>query len=474
MIRTVMEKETLQIVRDGRLRLLGGLIVILAFAALAFGAQQTWESQEAREHARERASDQWESQGDKNPHVAAHYGTHVFAPTSVVTAIDPGVSAYLGRSIKMEAHKRNIATHASAEEGAKLSLLGGFSVASVLLELVPLLIIALGHGLWSSERESGTLRQLLSVGIKRETLFWGKICALGSVVLGLLLPAAVAVVAVLWVMGGGDATTLVRLLIMGLGYLVYFAIFGCLTLWASALSQSSRAALVIMVGLWGAVVLVVPRLASEVALVAKPLPSEAQLSRHIGKALEKGVDGKLERDVAVEAIISDLMAEQNLSNTGMLVQGSEIQGVELRAEAQWEDMIHDHFLEDLQSRIAAQEALVQGFGVVSPFVAMRSLSAGLAGTDYAHHRDFSQAAENWRKLLVGQLNKDFAENAGDDGWDYKAGAELWQKIPPFQYEMPSLALALKTHAMSLVILALWLILAIAMARRAASRVRVVG
>ena len=33
-----------------------------------------------------------------------------------------------------------------------------------------LLIIALGYGLWSRERESGTLRQLLSTAVDRRTL----------------------------------------------------------------------------------------------------------------------------------------------------------------------------------------------------------------------------------------------------------------------------------------------------------------
>lgn len=474
MLKVVLQKEIREMVRDGRLRLLGALVIILAAAALAFGAQQTWEAMEAREHASERASAQWESQGDKNPHVAAHYGTHVFAPTNVVTAIDPGVSPYLGRSIRMEAHKRNIAAHASAEEGSNLSLLGGFSVASVLLELVPLLIIALGHGLWSRERESGTLRQLLSIGIERQTLFWGKTLALGAVVGGLLVPAASSVVMSLWLMGGGDGPTFLRLFAMGIGYAVYFAIFGCLTLWASALSKSSRAALVMMVGLWGAVVLVVPRVASEVALTARPLPSEAALTRDIGVALEDGVDGKMGRDVAIESIISDLMAEQNLANTGMLVQGSEVQGVELRAEAQWEDMIHDHFIEDLEARIAGQEGLVRAFGVVSPFVAMRSLSAGFAGTDYAHHRHFGGAAEAWRKTLVTKLNEDFADNAGMDGWEYKAGEDLWKKIPPFSYEEPSIGLALRTHGLSILVLLGWLAVSIALARGAALRVRVAG
>ena len=86
LVRWVAHKEIKEIVRDGRLRLLGGLVIILAMAALAFGAQQTNRAQEAREQARERAAKQWADQGDKNPHVAAHYGTHVFAPTSVAVS----------------------------------------------------------------------------------------------------------------------------------------------------------------------------------------------------------------------------------------------------------------------------------------------------------------------------------------------------------------------------------------------------
>ena len=153
LLRAVILKEVREVVRDGRLRVLGGIVLILAIAALAFGVQQTTRAQHAREHARERATDQWQGQGEKNPHVAAHYGTHVFAPTSAATAIDPGVSAFMGRSVKLEAHRRNLASHSAAQDGGGLQRMGAFSVAMVLLQLVPLLIIALGYGLWSRERE---------------------------------------------------------------------------------------------------------------------------------------------------------------------------------------------------------------------------------------------------------------------------------------------------------------------------------
>ena len=105
----------------------------------------------------------------KNPHVAAHYGTHVFAPAAMTTAIDPGVSNFLGRSIKIEAHKRNLSAHSRAQDSGANNQLGAFSVATILLSLMPLLIIALGYGAWGRERERGTLRQLLSTVSVDET-----------------------------------------------------------------------------------------------------------------------------------------------------------------------------------------------------------------------------------------------------------------------------------------------------------------
>ena len=136
--------------------------------------------------------------------------------------------------------------------------MGAFSVSSVLLQLVPLLIIALGYGLWTREREGGTLRQLLSTGVDRGTLFWGKAIALGSILGLLMVPAALVIIVILWFLGGGDSGTFARLGLLGLGYTTYFAIFGALALAASAIARSSRGALVSMVALWGFFCLVAP------------------------------------------------------------------------------------------------------------------------------------------------------------------------------------------------------------------------
>ena len=136
MTMTVARKECTEIIRDGRLRLLAVLVLVLGVAALGFGARQTIEAQTERSEAMKRAKAQWEGQGEKNPHVAAHYGTYLFAPISVVSAIDPGVSAQLGRSIKMEAHKQNLPDHATAKDSGVSAQMGGFSVSMILLKLV--------------------------------------------------------------------------------------------------------------------------------------------------------------------------------------------------------------------------------------------------------------------------------------------------------------------------------------------------
>ena len=167
------------------------------------------------------------------------------------------------------------------------------------------------------------------------------------------------------------------------------------------------------------------------------------------------------------------MAEQGLSETGMMVDESYLSGIELQAEARWEDMVFDHHIGALEDAIAEQERLVAWVGFLSPYIAMRSLSAGLCGTDYAHHRHFTDYAETWRKELVASLNAAFAENAGAEGWEYKAGPELWKKAPAFAYVEPDAGFALRTHAQSIAALVVWLALAFGLALRSARRVRVV-
>ncbi|MDD9934965.1 MAG: DUF3526 domain-containing protein, partial [Myxococcales bacterium] len=253
---------------------------------------------------------------------------------------------------------------------------------------------------------------------------------------------------------------------------LYLATFGGLALFGSAIARPSRASLVGMIGLWGMFCLVVPRLGTEVAGFAVPLPSEAELSRAVAASLDNGIDGKTPRDAAVEELITKLMGDQNLVNAGMLMDEAELNGIELKAEARWEDMIHDHHVEAFQRRVTAQERAGAVVGLLSPYAAMRNLSAGLCGTDLAHHQHFAAYTERWRKGFVEYLNDAFARDSGAEGWDYRAGSDLWKKAPAFEYQEPGLGFVLSAHALSLGVLALWFVLALGLAVLSSRRVAV--
>lgn len=473
MVRTIAKKEFTELIRDGRLRLLGVLILALGITALGFGAQQTFEAQHERDAAVKRSKSQWEGQGDKNPHVAAHFGTYVFAPISVASAIDPGVTAQLGRSIKMEAHKQNLPDHATAKDVGASSQMGGFSVSMILLQLMPLLVIALGYGMWSKERERGTLRQILSTGVSRRALFFGKNIALLGTVGLLLVPTSIVVLIVLSFLGGLDAQVAWRLLALTIAYGFYFGVFGALTLTVSALTRTSQGALVTLVMIWGLFCLLMPRIAVESATNQEPLPSRGELMRSVKLSLEKGIDGKADREEAVDALVKDILAKQGFANAGFMMDPAIQSGAELRAEAQWEDLVFDHHIEQLHAAIQRQESHYARFAWLSPYLAMSVVSKALCGTDYAHHRDFSRAAERWRKRFIEMLNESFAKQAGAEGWNYKAGPELWSKAPPFMYRAPPIGFAASQVSLQLFALGGWLVACFVLAVVCTRRMKVV-
>ena len=196
--------------------------------------------------------------------------------------------------------------------GGLIADIGGGTGASF-RALAPLLVIALGFGLWSRERERRTLAQALSTGVEQRVLGAGKASALGAVIAGLLGPAALIIIGVLWALGGGDGDTVLRVGLLLLAYGAYFAVYGGLTLYTSAVARSSRAALVTLVGVWGLFTLVLPRAAGELAGVMSPLPSRAELARTIAHDLEKGVDGETDREATIEQWTQEMMAEKGIA-----------------------------------------------------------------------------------------------------------------------------------------------------------------
>ncbi len=473
-LRALVTKELLEIRRDGRSWVLGVAVLALLFVALAFSFAESRALRAEVAAATHQAEQDFLTQEDKNPHVAAHYGTYVFKPASALRFINPGVDAFVGSVVKLEAHRRGAVEGARAQDGTALSRLGRLSVAAVVELLLPLVIIGVGFSAFTGERERGTLRQLASMGVMPRTLLLGKLLAQAVAIFTLLLPAGLLVAwAGFTLAPPGETGSLVRLLLLVLLYTAHALTWMLLTLWASARVRSSRSALVLLLGLWVVSALVAPRLSASATTWLVKTPSAATLAAEVGHSLEQGLPGGEPKDDRVGSLSEQLLEQYGFAGAETLMDASLLSGIELMAEARFENEVIDHHFGAFEARTLRQEQAGQALGALSPILSVRSVAMALAGTDAAHHRHFSARAEQHRRALVERLNHEFAERGGEAGFDYKAGREVWETAPRFAYQPLSARAALKGQLISAVLVALWLALAGWLATRAVARIQVV-
>jgi len=131
-------------------------------------------------------------------------------------------------------------------------------------------------------------------------------------------------------------------------------------------------------------------------------------------------------------------------------------GISLQEGEEHGNEVFDHHFGRLFELFEQQNRVLQLGGAFAPLLAVRSLSMGLAGTDFAQHRHFIDAAESYRRGIQRTLNGDIATHQ-KPGEVYLAGRELWEQVPEFAYTAPSAADVLGQQRTSLAVLVLWLV-----------------
>lgn len=455
----VARKEAVELFRDGRFRWGTAILLGLLAVAVATGASHYHEVSRTHEWASETTYRQWLEQGSRNPHVAAHYGMYAFRPTPRYAVFDRGVYSYVGVALWLEAHWQNPLGHPPARDGTALMRMADLTAAGALQLFVPLLIILLGFSAFSGERETGTLRQLLSQGAHPVLVAWGKVIGILGALLALLIPAAVLGGIGMWFAGLESEATAdpmwPRLVILSLVYLGYFVAFVFLVLVVSALAPSSRTALALLLGFWVFNGLIAPRMAADLARLAHPLPSAGQLQGQIRSDLFEGFDGypgsgernRLVRDSVLQAYGASSPEELPINISGVLLQAGEDYG----------NLVFDRRFGDLRNRLLSQVEVTRRVGAVAPFLAIRSLSMALAGTDVAHTEHFRAAGEEHRRRIQRIMNEaiTFQSRYGEE---FRAGPDLWRAVPEFEYQAPRLEWALTQERTSVLVLAAWVIL----------------
>ena len=446
----IAAKDATETWRDGRFRWAAGLLFVLLVAAIAGGIQ--YQRDIARQHAdAQRAErDTWLDKGDMNPHAAAHYGAFVFKPVQPLSAIDPGLDPFLGVFVFLEAHKQQLARHRPIEDASPTRRLGLLTPAAAALVLLPLLVIALTFSSFAGERDHGTLRPLLALGVSRWSLLAGK-------TLGALLPRAVGLgpaplvaAVLLYFSAPDDPGAPIGARAWGLlgVYVVHAMIWTGLGLAVSARARSQATALVVLLALWFGNAFVMPPVAIAIAKAETPSPSAIEFAAAIDeeKATWPDWDQRVERVLErfLEGEFESTMAPANVEVVALLESEKE------------ETALYDRHFAALFQRYQQQARTYERAGVVAPTLAARVLSMSLAGTDDLHDREFAAAAARYRATLLTTLNSELAESGRLNAFDYVRGRDLWERVPAFDYEPPGVMWAVSERRLSILVLAAWL------------------
>ncbi len=453
----IARHEFRRIVRDGRFRWAAGLVFALLLAAVASGwhYRQTQERERAHAHAAEH--ERWYGQGHKDPHGAAHYGIYAFKPASPFSAVDPGIEPYVGVSVWLEAHNMNEFVYRPAQDGSALSRFGELTPALVLQVLLPLVIVLVGYGVFASERETGTLRQVVSLGVAPAQLLAGKALALAAALGLVLVPAMLLAIAAV---SSNNAT---RFSLLIVSYAAYLAVFLALTLAVSARAPTARQALVVLLGIWILACLAWPRLAADLAAWRDPTPSAIAFREAMQK--DQGESHSSDRALAVRARV---MKQYGVTRPEDLP--IDWRGISLQESEEANFPIFDRHFGALFDTYRAQLRTQQWSAILSPLLAVAPLSAALAGTDLEHHWRFVTAAEAHRRVIQKVMNDDITLHA-KEGVDYRAGPEMWRRIAQFRPPPPALSEILPSYTIATAALVVWFFAAVLFALRSIRTLR---
>ncbi len=455
MTKTIARKELVEMTRDGRFRLSAALVLALLAAALLMGWKYYSDINHEHRLAQLATRDNWLTQGVKNPHSAAHYGVYAFKPKLPLSLLDQGTDPYTGVAVWLEAHKQDDFKYRPAQDANSLQRFGNLTASGVLQVLVPLLIVLLTFSAFAGEREQGTMRQVLSLGVPRGALGAGKVLGIAAALGLLLVPAALAGSALLvWSEPASAASTLGRIGLLAFAYLLYFAAFAGVALAISAKARSSRAALIYILGFWILNCLIAPRAVVDLSKRFDPTPSSFAFTTGIERDVRSAAHPEEFRREVLKKYGVDSVDKLPVSFSGLSLQKGEDDNA----------AVYDRHYHDLWDRYERQNLTQQRSAIAAPLLAVRSLSMALSGTNFEEHRHFATAAEDYRRFFIRKINEDITANAIAHPGVYTRGNDLWSTIPAFQYEAPSLGGVVSGQVWSIVILFLWFAAAALVAR----------
>ena len=404
------------------------IVIVLSCASIALETARV-DADKQKVAAAERA--RWLSQGEKDPHSAAHYSIFAFKPAPAMTSVDPGGNPFLGQTVWLEAHHQNDMMYRPQQNASPLQRIGFATPAALIAGVAPLVVFLLAFTLVAQERERGTTRLALGAAIHPSMLVIVKMLAVWASTAGLLVvPVTAVALGQLIVSGRLDQDALLRLMTWSAAAAGYLAVLVAIGIAVCLRASNARLAMTTLFGLWIAFSLVLPRAASTFVDTANPLPSSQSIRQQMASEApafwsdEQGQRNKQE-----------LLARYGVST---LADIPNPRMAELDLMERHSHEVFDRILIPFYDQVERQDRWFALFGFLSPTIAVQAGSAALAGTDFSHHRHFIDTAERYRRELVNRMNADGMGHRAHGAERHTNDERLWSQIPEFIYLAPPL------------------------------------
>ena len=456
MLKTIIRKELKELWREGRIKLLAIIISMLLIVTTITGYNYNIRLRNMHVSAMQADRKVWESQPEKNPHSAAHFGFYLFKPVYVLSIFEPGVDRYTGSILYLEAHKRNSEQFSDIADDGDIARFGFLSPAFVLQFLLPLLIIVAGFNIISKEKENGNLSLLLTQGGSSKKIFLGKWLAVYTLIVLVVVPVFITCFILLAASYATAQNYIAASLLLFL-YLLFYAIILNVVMYISALVKQAGTAFLYSMLFWMICFVLVPKLAANIAQEQSPLLTTNQVLQKF-EELDRSHGASIHdlEGPTYKHLVDSMLKVYHVDSVSQMPVN--MAGIRLDAGEQINTHDYEIITQTQLHKLNKQQQIINTAGVFSPFIVTNQISMALGNTDVYSHHHFTDAGEQYRRLYVNKMNRYIAYGSGlhEAFTSFKAGKELWKSVPKFHYQTLGLA-SLRHYYLSIIILLVWLI-----------------
>lgn len=439
--------------------LLGIILLLLLVSGLA--SWEHWQQHaEALAYANEISNSDWQAQPDRHPHRVAHFGDFVAKPIHPLSAIEPGILNQAGHLVYLEAHRLNSASFNPATEATSLGRFQSLTPALVVQWFIPLMLIMAGYATITRDKVEGILGFIAANGTPLHLIAMAKWLAL-------FIPVAVLLVlfyitTALFISDSPQGTE--RLALMAAGQILYVGLWCTLVVLCSWLARQLHAALLALLLVWVVVCVVVPRGLGNLAQIIYPTQARAEAEYNAERKLKTIGDSHNPHDPHFAELKARTLREFGVRSVEALpinYNGLLMAEGERLTTAVYRGQQGRHF-----QQLQRQTEWICQWLWLSPALALQYQQMAASGTDFVHHRDFLQQAEERRYKLIQYLNKLHTHAVPHhDDKNQRVNATYWQNAPRQPIQLASWQVNRDQINASLLVLVGWFIVALLLLKR---------